>query len=1714
MAPATLAAETGTTSLQPSIGEIISRASGATADQLATNKVSVSNVRFDRTDIKESRGLDITYSYDWTAKNLKQGDMLVSDMPDAFTSITKEVGTPFYSNNQELGKLVLDYNNKKIYTYFTGDIDPNKIYNGTINIATFVNRDHFKEVENHEDVQLNLPDGKTATLPLNVTFDAAVYNPELQLVSVYAKESTDNPDGSMNVVWTTTINKVKALLNDAVVYLSPNTVSGINPEFTRTGYDRDGHLIGDPSSQYRALNPEFEDNAVYKIDKESIELYEANIYDSMGYQVGKKLVEGTDYEIVEPLSSPNAYVIQFKGEYASTDKQFVITYGGKVAEGSKANPTINSAVSDSLLAYYRGPKKKYDKEMYEAPFNAVWSEAAINVNNSSVTASMQDTTGSVTVVHVDASTGKVLKAEDYAKTKDGQEAHDVKQGTEYTTAPEKFEGYKFTTLSYDSAPAQGTVKQQLQRVVYLYVPEDKKGSVDVVHKTTDGQILEAVKPVATDENVGTSYSTEKGTFEGYHFVGMAEESAAADGVVTEGTKHVIYLYEKDVVPEVKKGNVDVTYIAEDGTVLEAKSDVVKDGEIGSNYETTQKEFDGYHFTRMGQFSAEATGQVEEGTKHVVYVYAKDSEEKKGSVDVKYITTTGEVLEDVTSVKDNAPVGEDYTTEEKAFDGYHFVGMDKTSDAATGVVAEGAKHVIYVYEKDVTPEVKKGNVDVTYVTEDGRVLEATSDVVKDGEIGSNYETTQKEFAGYHFTRMGQFSAEATGQVEEGTKHVVYVYAKDPEVKKGSVDVKYITTTGEVLEHVTSVKDNAPVGEDYTTEEKSFDGYHFVGMSKDSDAATGVVAEGTKHVIYVYEKDVTPEVKKGNVDVTYVTEDGRVLEATSEVVKDGEIGSNYETTQKEFAGYHFTRMGQFSAEATGQVEEGTKHVVYVYAKDPEVKKGNVDVTYVTEDGRVLEPTSEVVKDGEIGSNYETTQKEFDGYHFTRMGQFSAEATGQVEEGTKHVVYVYAKNPETPVEKKGSVDVKYITKDGKVLEDVTSVKDNAPVGEDYTTEEKSFDGYHFVGMSKDSDAATGVVAEGTKHVIYVYEKDVTPEAKKGSVDVKYITKDGEVLEDVTSVKDNAPVGEDYTTKEKAFDGYHFVGMDKSSDAATGLVAEGTKHVIYVYEKDVTPEVKKGNVDVTYVTEDGTVLEPTSDVVKDGEIGSNYETTQKAFAGYHFTRMGQFSADATGQVEEGTKHVVYVYAKDPEVKKGNVDVTYITEDGRVLEPTSEVVKDGEIGSNYETTQKEFDGYHFTRMGQFSAEATGQVAEGTKHVVYVYAKNPETPVEKKGSVDVKYITTTGEVLEDVTSVKDNAPVGEDYTTKEKAFEGYHFVGMDKSSDAATGVVAEGTKHVIYVYEKDVTPEVKKGSVDVKYITKDGEVLEDVTSVKDNAPVGEDYTTEEKAFDGYHFVGMSKDSDPATGVVSEGSKHVVYVYEKVKTTVVEKGSVDVVYVTSDGKVLEKTSTVKENVPVGEIYETTEKTFDGYHFVGMDKTSEPTSGVVTKGTKHVIYVYEKDPEKETPVEKKGTVTVVYVDKDGNPLPGGEKLTIKDNVPVGEDYATEQKKFDGYHFVGMGKNSSPVSGKVTEGTKEVIYVYEKDKTPTPKTPRLPRTGRPQQGTPTQEQVVSQTSVATSTVKRHLPKTGTTNQSSNTVLGLASLSFAGLLGLIIKRRRGENE
>ncbi|MEY8736501.1 MucBP domain-containing protein, partial [Lactobacillus sp. AN1001] len=799
------------------------------------------------------------------------------------------------------------------------------------------------------------------------------------------------------------------------------------------------------------------------------------------------------------------------------------------------------------------------------------------------------------------------------------------------------------------------------------------------------------------------------------------EGADPVGEVKQGTRYITYVY------EAVKGSVNVNYKDINGNIIKfVKNDqyigdsgqsVAKEEPVGNEYNALASNYrpssitdvmgknyiivneDKYPIGETDAWghlkgSAPVTGTVSEEKQTVTYVYKLEA--KKGSVDVTYVTEDGKVLEPTSPVAENEEVGTDYTTVQKDFDGYHFVGMDKKSDPAVGLVSEGTKHVIYVYAKN--PEAKKGSVDVTYVTEDGKVLEPTSFVAENQDLGTSYATTQKSFDGYHFVRMGDFSATTTGTVEEGIKHVVYVYAKNPEIKKGSVDVTYVTEDGKVLEPTSFVAENQDLGTSYATTQKDFDGYHFVRMGDFSATTTGTVEEGIKHVVYVYAKN--PEIKKGSVDVTYVTEDGKVLEPTSPVAENEEVGTDYTTVQKDFDGYHFVGMDKKSDPAVGLVSEGTKHVIYVYAKNPEAKKGSVDVTYVTEDGKVLEPTSFVAENQDLGTSYATTQKSFDGYHFVRMGDFSATTTGTVEEGIKHVVYVYAKNPEI---KKGSVDVTYVTEDGKVLEPTSPVAENEEVGTDYTTVQKDFDGYHFVGMDKKSDPAVGLISEGTKHVIYVYAKN--PEAKKGSVDVTYVTEDGKVLEPTSPVAENEEVGTDYTTVQKDFDGYHFVGMDKKSDPAVGLVSEGTKHVIYVYAKN--PEAKKGSVDVTYVTEDGKVLEPTSFVAENQDLGTSYATTQKSFDGYHFVRMGDFSATTTGTVEEGIKHVVYVYAKNPEIKKGSVNVTYVEENGNMIAEDVEDTPTSDVDTDYDTTdhkphiiEKDGKRYIFTKVKDGDNEA------------------------------------------------------------------------------------------------------------------------------------------------------------------------------------------------------------------------------------------------------------------------------------------------------------------------------------------------------------------------------------------------------------------------------
>ena len=849
---------------------IIKKADEMTKDQHTNHQINITNVEFSKDTILESQGTDLTISFDWEGTGIKKGDILVTPMSDAFDSVTRKPTFNFSANGiADLGIMVLDYDHRRVISEFRKTLDPTKIYSGHISVGTYINRVNFPHLQNKATFTIPMPNGEVITKELNVNYDVAEgYD------KVYAQAITQKMNDSKteaDVRWAVEINpRGNINMYEPVLYITSDGISTTNPT-----YGRDGRV--------NAVNVYYEDlEHPSVIDGNSVEVYEANIVDSLGYTKGKKLEAGKDYELVQGSydantgkTNNNAWYIRFMGDYSVTNKQLVVEYGAhytgldpNVENGTDTNDeraTATGVMMNTLLTYtyadqYGRPMAdNYGREAYDGEIVG----AVVNLINSNLTVdNSKNYSGSVIVEHLDADTKQPLKPDAYVVNAEGKTLQNVPVGTEYKTTPEHFDDYEYYDMDPRSANPTGEVIKGTMIVTYLY-KHIVKGSVDVTYKTKDGKILEATSDVAKDVKVGTDYTTEEKSFPGYHFVGMDKSSDPASGVVAEGKKHVIYVYEADPTPEVKKGSVDVTYVTEDGKTLAPTTNIVKDGEIGAAYNTEERTFDGYHFVRMGEFSADAKGNVTEGTQHVVYVYAANPVEKKGSVDVKYVTKDGEVLKDVTTIKDNVPVGEDYATTEETFKGYHFVGMDKNSDPATGVVSEGTKHVVYVYEKD--PEVKRGTVTVTYVDKDGNPLPGgEKTTVKDNvPVGEDYTTEEKDFPGYHFDGMDKNSDPANGKVTEGTKDVVYVYEKDPEVKRGTVTVTYVDKDGNPLPggEKTTVKDNVPVGEDYTTEEKDFPGYKFVGMKEGSADPSGKVVPGEQNVVYVYEKIPTIGTEKG-------------------------------------------------------------------------------------------------------------------------------------------------------------------------------------------------------------------------------------------------------------------------------------------------------------------------------------------------------------------------------------------------------------------------------------------------------------------------------------------------------------------------------------------------------------------------------------------------------------------------------------------------------------------------------------------------------------------------------------------------------------------------------------------------------------------------------------------------------------------------------------
>ncbi|HFU4031001.1 TPA: MucBP domain-containing protein, partial [Streptococcus suis] len=434
-------------------------------------------------------------------------------------------------------------------------------------------------------------------------------------------------------------------------------------------------------------------------------------------------------------------------------------------------------------------------------------------------------------------------------------------------------------------------------------------------------------------------------------------------------------------------------------------------------------------------------------------------------------------------------------------------------------------------------------------------------------------------------------------------------------------------------------------------------------------------------------------------------------------------------------------------TGEVVAGeTKEITYVY----QLVTGNVVITYVDTDGNVLKSEVKDTTDKETGTPYDTKEndteypktieKDGETYYRVEAGNHkvgnttedghlvsSDDPSGTVEEGTKTVTYVY--------EKAGNVNVNYVDTDGKVIKTKVVDVENGKPGSDYDT-------------VVDNKPATITTEDGKVYKL----------VPAGSYNVGVVGANNNLTE----------VGN---------------GEATGIDPVTGDVVAGeTKEITYVYE------LVTGNVVITYVDTEGNELKSEVKDTTDKETGTPYDTKEndteypktiekdgetyyRVEAGNHkvgeTTEDGHLvsSDDPSGNVEEGTKTVTYVYQK-----AGNVNVNYVDTEGNVIKLPVVDVENGEPGSDYDTVVDNkpaeisyngnlyrlvpkgtykvgevSDNNNLTTVGNGKATGidpvTGQVVAGeTKEITYVYEL-------VTGNVVITYVDTEGNPLKE--EVKD-----------------------------------------------------------------------------------------------------------------------------------------------------------------------------------------------------------------------------------------------------------------------------------------------------------------------------------------------------------------------------
>jgi len=974
----------------------------------------------------------------------------------------------------------------------------------------------------------------------------------------------------------------------------------------------------------------------------------------------------------------------------------------------------------------------------------------------------------------------------------------------------------------------------------------------------------------------------------------------------------------------------VTWVDEDGTILETDKDVAYGATPEYNGETPTKAADNQFTYTFAGWDPEIVTVTGDATYTAMYSTSVNE------YTIMFVNEDSTELQSGKVAYGEIPVYTGETPTKVADDQYTYTFTGWTPDVA--IVTGNATYT-------ATYTTETNTYTVTWVNYDGTVLETDKDVAYGATPEYNGETPTK-------SADNQFTYTFTGWTPEivtVTGDATYTAMYSTSVNEYTI--QFVNEDSTELQSGKVAYGETPVyaGETPTKAADEQFTYTFTGWTPDVAVVTG---NATYTATYTS--------KTNTYTVIWLDEDGTILETDEDVVYGSMPEYNGDEPAKaadEQYTYTFTGWTPDVAVVTGNA---------TYTATYTTKTNTYTVTWVDEDGTVLETDKAVVYGSMPEYNGNEPTKSADNQFTYTFAGWDPEIVAVTEDATYTATYSNSVNEYT---------IQFVNDDGTELQSGKVAYGEIPVyaGETPTKATDDQYTYTFAGWTPDVVTVTG-------DAIYT----ATYTSKTNTYTVTWVDEDGTILETDKDVVYGSMPEYNSETPTKSADNqftYTFAGWDPEIVTVTG-------DAIYT----ATYTTQTNTYTVTWVDEDGTVLETDEAVAYGSMPAYNGETPTKA-------ADNQFTYTFTGwtpKVVTVTGDATYTATYSNSVNEYTIQ--FVNEDGTELQSGKVAYGEIPVYTGETPTKVADDQYTYTFAG-WTPEIVAVTGDATYTATYSNSVNEYT---------IQFVDEDGTELQSGKVAYGETPVyaGETPTKAADNQFTYTFAGWDPEIVAVTGDATYTATYSNSVNEYTI-----------QFVDEDGTELQSGKVAYGETPVytGETPTKVADEQYTYTFTGWTPEIVTVTGDA---------IYTATYTT--ETNTYTVTWVNYDGTVLETDKDVAYGAtPEYNSDKPTKAADDQYPYTFAGWTPEIVA-VIGDATYTATYT-----------TKTNTYTVTWVDEDGTILETDEDV-VYSSMPAynGETPTKDADKRYTYTFAGWDPD-------VVAVTEDAVYtaVYTKESSDEP-------------------------------------------------------------------------